>query len=140
MTLRLVLLIFFLPRIAFACDVPSGKYEAITESEFSLSLEILENGRYRFAHKSWLPDDLHHVGEEHLYKGTFECEGGSLTLEYTDTGKPISGVYRNGSTSELKLPIDKDSMILDFTSASNTESIVYGWLYWPSTFAKELFK
>jgi len=140
MRLRLLLPILFLPQIAFACDIPPGNYEAITESEFSLSLEIQENGRYQFLHKSWLPGDLHHVGEEHLYKGTFECEGGSLTLNYSDTGKPISGVYRNASTSELKFPTDKESMVLDFTSASNTGSIVSGWLYWPSGFVKALFK
>jgi hypothetical protein len=140
MIIRCILLTSFLVQPAWACDVSHGTYEAITESEFSLTLEIFADGRYRFVHKNWLPGDLRHVGSDHIYKGIYECEGSSLTLRYTDIGQPVVGEYRNGSVNELHFPSNKESMLLDFTSASNPKSIVSGRLYWPRAFIDEVFR
>lgn len=130
----------FLPQFSWAGNVPLETYVAITESEFSLSLEIRENGQYQFIHKNWPAGEGHRIAQESRYKGLFKCEGNLLTLSHTDTGEPISGIYRNGSIGELSFPGNKESMILDFTSERNSESIIAGWLYWPRPFSDDLFK
>ena len=131
---KLLLLPLVFPFGCFACEIPMGTYEAITESEYSLSLELLDNGRYRFVHKNWLPGELHHVGEEHIYKGEYRCEGNKVILEYTDIGEAIVGYYRNRSLKDDDFPIDKKSYVLDFSSDENTKSKITGWVYWPKDF------
>lgn len=136
----LALIIIFLSAHSLACDIPTGKYEAITESEYSLTLELLEEGKYRFVHENWLPGDLHHVGEEHIYKGVYLCKESVLTLKYTDTGEPIVATYKKRSLAEDDLPFDKEVMVLDFNLVDNSKSIMAGWYYWPSKYLKEAFR
>ena len=135
-----VLTILFISSQVLACDIPFSTYSAITESEYSLSIELNENGRYRFIHKNWLPGDLRHVGEEHIYKGEYECKGNRVKLKYTDIGETIEGKYHGVSLKELGLKPNKESMVLDFTETKNSKSKIAGWRFMPAEFMEGLYK
>lgn len=134
----LFMLALLFPIGCLACDIPKGTYKAITESEYSLTLELLDQDRYRFTHSNWL-SGMHHVGEEHTYKGEYRCEGNQITLEYTDNAKPVVGYYRTRSLKEDGFPMDGNTVVLDFLSDQNKGSKISGWVYWPNEFVMKTF-
>jgi hypothetical protein len=135
----LLLTITLLSTSSLACDVPLGEYEALIESEYSVSLVLLKDGRYKFIHKNWLPGDLRHVGEEHIYKGTFTCTKNQLTLDYTDSGETITATYKETSLKELGFPNDIKAHAIKLAKAKDTKSIMSSWLLWPKGFLNEAF-
>lgn len=138
---KLLFSLIFLSSTSYACEIPLGKYVAITETEYSLELELKAGGLYTFYHKNWLPGDLHHVGEEHIYKGLYVCNASGLILDYTDVGEKLIGTYVERSLKDEGFPLEVGvTKVLDFTGAPETKSAITGWHYWPESYVHEAFE
>ncbi|NVK38242.1 MAG: hypothetical protein HWE18_09975 [Gammaproteobacteria bacterium] len=135
---KLLFSLMFLSPSLYACEIPLGKYIAITETEYSLELELKADGLYTFYHKNWLPGGLHHVGEEHIYKGLYVCTANKLILVYTDISEKLIGTYIERSLKDEGFPLEVgETKVLDFTGAPETKSVVTGWYYWPESYVQE---
>lgn len=69
------------PLSVFACDFSAGKFQKITESEFSAELQLAKNGTFTLTRESWMPGQ-HPFRESHTWRGTWECSKNKLTLHY----------------------------------------------------------
>ncbi len=133
--LLLILGMFFISKIS-ACEIPLGTYSAMTESEYSLEINLYGSNMFEFNHKNWWPGDSG-IGEEHIYSGSWECTGNKLTLKYS--AETITGEYKYNS---LEVPWNIKSGIksLEFSSVKGSKSLISGWVFWPSEFLRETFK
>jgi hypothetical protein len=133
--LLLIFGIFFIPKIS-ACEIPLGTYSAMTESEYTLEINLYGSNMFEFTHKNWWSGDSG-IGEEHIYSGSWECTDKKLTLKYSV--ETITGEYRYNSL-EVPWNIKNGSKSLVFSSDKENKGLISGWVFWPSDFLRETFK
>lgn len=126
----------FLIGNASACEIPLGTYEALTESEYTLEINLESSSRFNFTHKNWWPGDSR-IGEEHVYTGTWKCSGNNLTLKYSV--ETVTGEYRYNSL-ELPWNIKNGSDSLIFSNNKESKGLITGWVFWPKEFLMKTFK
>ena len=114
------------PLPVWACDFPAGKFQKITESEFSAELQLMKNGEFSLTRESWMPGQ-HALRESHTWRGTWECSKNKLTLHYA--GQQIDGYWAEESLQALGQ--DKTANSLHFSSQKSPDGLFDGSSFWP---------
>lgn len=114
------------PLSVFACDFSAGKFQKITESEFSAELQLAKNGTFTLTRESWMPGQLP-FRESHTWRGTWECSKNKLTLHYV--GQSVEGYWAEESLSGAGLAQTAKS--LHFSAQNTQDGLFDGTSFWP---------
>ena len=116
----------FLSAQAFACENPEGKFRLITESEWSVYLEIENNNIFSVtwgAYISGQPDSL----ETKSYKGKWSCSNGIYTFKYElETAK---AQYQTSDNYPLGIFKNKKAFI--FSGNQQNGKYLSSYSFWP---------
>jgi hypothetical protein len=82
-TVSVALLLFQTAALAEAQAIPLGRYSAVTESEWSLDLDLKENGRATLRVESWDPGERKRAKVK-TYPGTWRLENTNIVVRFND--------------------------------------------------------
>lgn len=122
----LIAFLILLSAQAFACESPIGKFRVITESEWSVYLEIENNNVFSVtwgAYISGQPGSL----KTKPYKGKWSCINGIYTFKYElETAK---AKYQKSENYPLGIFKDKKAFI--FSGNQQNGKYLSGYSFWP---------
>ena len=122
----LLTFLVFINAQAFACEKPKGKFRLITESEWSVYLEIENNNVFTVtwgAYISGQPDSL----DTKSYKGKWSCSNDIYTFKYElETAKAHYQKLEN-----YPLGIFKNKKAFIFSGNQQNGKYLSGYSFWP---------
>ncbi|MBC3934007.1 hypothetical protein [Undibacterium rugosum] len=116
------------PVQASACDFAPGKYQQISESEFSVSLELNKNAQFVLTQERWLAG-AHGQRETHIYRGTWKCDHAQLELHYST--QTVQGIWAEEDLSHYGKV--KSAKSLHFAAQKTEDHIFNGVSFWPQS-------
>jgi hypothetical protein len=116
------------PLSVLACDFSAGKFQKITESEFSAELQLGKNGTFLLTRENWMPGQ-HLFRESHTYRGQWECSKNKLTLHYA--GQTVEGYWAEESLSAAGL--EQVAKSLHFAAQKTPDGLFDGTSFWPES-------
>ncbi|MBC3932458.1 hypothetical protein [Undibacterium curvum] len=116
------------PLQASACDFVPGKYQQITESELSVSLELNKNAQFVLTQERWLAG-AHQLRETHIYRGTWKCDHAQLELHYS--AQTVQGIWAEEDLSHYGKV--KSARSLHFAVQKTEDKIFNGASFWPQS-------
>lgn len=124
---RLFILILLITSInSYACEIPLGEYQLVTESHWGIELNLKESNGFVVTWGAYLAGKPESLKTE-SYTGTWSCSGNEAAFTY----KKIQALSEFKKPRNYPLGIYSNSKAIMFSGKQNRDDLLSGYVFWP---------